>query len=156
MWEMEEARIRSLSREDPLQEEMATHSSILAWRIPWREEPDGLQSMRLPRVGHDWATEHCSIHCGREVTGRGQRRRQRCHNWIWMGVPVLQFVNFIMLHTLALCRLVYAHYANPKRKTCCFFLKILTFLTYHIGTHPSLTAWSVGKTTKETGALIYY
>jgi len=53
MWEMEQTRIPSLGREDPLQEEMATHSSILAWRIPWREEPDGLQSIGLPRVGHD-------------------------------------------------------------------------------------------------------
>ena len=43
--------------EDPLEKGMATHSSILAWRIPWTEEPGGLQSMRLQRVGHDWATE---------------------------------------------------------------------------------------------------
>ena len=57
MWEMEEARIRSLSREDPLQEEMATHSSILAWRIPWREEPDGLQSKGSQRVRHDLVAE---------------------------------------------------------------------------------------------------
>ena len=40
-------------REDPLEKEMATHSSILAWRIPWTEEPDRLQSMGLQRVGHD-------------------------------------------------------------------------------------------------------
>ena len=46
----------SLGREDPLEKGMATHSSILAWRIPWTEEPDGLQSMGLQRVGHNWAT----------------------------------------------------------------------------------------------------
>ena len=46
-------RVRSLSQEDPLEEEMATFSSILAWRIRWTEEPGGLQSMRLQRVGHD-------------------------------------------------------------------------------------------------------
>ena len=45
--------VRSLDWEDPLEEGMATHSSILAWRIPWKEEPGGLQSMRLKRVGHD-------------------------------------------------------------------------------------------------------
>ena len=45
--------IRSLGGEDPLEEEMATHSSILAWRIPWTEEPNGLQSRGLQRVGHD-------------------------------------------------------------------------------------------------------
>ena len=50
---MEETRVRSLGQEDPLEEEMATHSSILAWRIPWTEEPGGLQSMGSQRVGHD-------------------------------------------------------------------------------------------------------
>ena len=48
-----ETWVRSLGREDPLEKEMATHSSILAWRIPWTEEPDGLQSMGSQRVGHD-------------------------------------------------------------------------------------------------------
>ena len=46
----------SLSGEDLLDKGMATHSSILAWRIPWTEEPGGLQSMGLQRVGHDWVT----------------------------------------------------------------------------------------------------
>ena len=45
--------VQSLGWEDPLEEEMATHSSILAWRIPWTEEPGGLQSMGLQRVGHN-------------------------------------------------------------------------------------------------------
>ena len=44
---------QSLSQKDPLEEEMATHSSILAWKIPWTEEPGGLQSKGLQRVGHD-------------------------------------------------------------------------------------------------------
>ena len=48
-----EATVKSLSQEDPLEKEMATHSSILAWRIPWTEEPGGLQSMELQRVRHD-------------------------------------------------------------------------------------------------------
>ena len=48
--------VRSLGREDPLEKEMATHSSILTWRIPWTEEPGGLQSMGSQRVGHDWVT----------------------------------------------------------------------------------------------------
>ena len=45
--------IRDAGQEDPLEEGMATHSSILAWRIPWTEEPGGLQSMGSRRVGHD-------------------------------------------------------------------------------------------------------
>ena len=49
---------QSLGWEDPLEEGMATHSSILAWRIAWTEEPGGLQSMGLQRVGHDWATNN--------------------------------------------------------------------------------------------------
>jgi len=48
-----ETWVRSLGQEDPLEKGMVTHSSILAWRIPWIEEPDRLQSMRLQRVGHD-------------------------------------------------------------------------------------------------------
>ena len=50
---MQETWVRSLGREDPLEKEMATHSSILAWRIPWTEEPGGLQSTGSQRVGHD-------------------------------------------------------------------------------------------------------
>ena len=50
-----ETRVRSLGGEDPLEKEMATHSSILAWKISWTEEPGGLQSMGSQRVGHDGA-----------------------------------------------------------------------------------------------------
>ena len=50
---MQEIQVRSLGWEDPLEKGMATHSSILAWEIPWTEEPGGLQSMGLQRVGHN-------------------------------------------------------------------------------------------------------
>ena len=53
---MQETWVRSLGWEDPLEKEMATHSSILAWRIPGTEEPGGLQPTGLQRVGHDWVT----------------------------------------------------------------------------------------------------
>ena len=49
---MQETRIRALGREDPLEKEIATHSSILAWKTPWTEELGGLQSMGSQRVGH--------------------------------------------------------------------------------------------------------
>ena len=49
---VQETQVRSLGREDPLEEGMATHSSILAWRIPWTEEPGGLQSTGSQRVRH--------------------------------------------------------------------------------------------------------
>ena len=50
---MQDTRVQSLGWEDPLKKEMATHFSILAWRIPWTEEPGRLQSMGSQRVGHD-------------------------------------------------------------------------------------------------------
>ena len=59
---MQETRIQSLGREDPLEKGMATHSSIPAWRIPRTEEPGGLQSVGWQRVGHDWATNTTRVH----------------------------------------------------------------------------------------------
>ena len=59
--------VQCLSQEDPLEKEMATHSSVLAWKIPWTEEPGRLQSVGLQRVRQDWATEHQRIYlilCG--------------------------------------------------------------------------------------------
>ena len=50
---MRETRVQSLGQEDPLEKEMATHSSTLAWKIPWMEEPGRLQSVGSQRVGHD-------------------------------------------------------------------------------------------------------
>ena len=49
----QETQVQSLGREDPLEKEMAIHSSILAWESPWTEEPGGLQSMGSQRIGHD-------------------------------------------------------------------------------------------------------
>ena len=69
---MQEIQDRSLGWEDPLEEGMATHSGILAWRIPWTEEPSGLQSTGLQRVGHDSMTETpmpVQLHLERETTG---------------------------------------------------------------------------------------
>ena len=63
--ELQEKRVQSLGREGPLEEEMATHSSILAWRIPWTEESGRLQSIGSQRVGHNWsnlAYTHARVH----------------------------------------------------------------------------------------------
>ena len=57
MWE---TPVRSLGQEDPLEEEMATYSSILAWKVPWTEEPGELQSTGLQRAEHDLETEQAS------------------------------------------------------------------------------------------------
>ena len=56
-------RVGSLAQEDPLEKETSVHSSILAWEIPWTEEPGGLQSVIPQRFGHNWVTDHaCSSH----------------------------------------------------------------------------------------------
>ena len=80
---MQETQVWSLGREDPLEKEMATHSGILAWRIPWMEEPGGLESMGSQRVRHDRETslhwEHWSpvpLPCegSSQMDGRGWRQ----------------------------------------------------------------------------------
>ena len=58
----QEKQIRSLGWEDALEQEMATHSSTLAWKIPWTEKPGRLQSIGSERLGHYWATEHTHTH----------------------------------------------------------------------------------------------
>ena len=61
MQELQETQVLSLGREDPLEKEMTTHSSVLAWKIRWTEEPGGLHSMGPQRVGHNLTTEHTHV-----------------------------------------------------------------------------------------------
>ena len=79
MWE---TQVRSLGQEDPLEKEMATHSSTLAWKIPWTEEPGGLQSMGSQRVGHDWVTKLSNFHI---YTAYTLENTQKFLFW-WMDV----------------------------------------------------------------------
>ena len=92
---IQETRVRSLNQEDPLEKGMATHSSILAWRIPWTEEPGGLQFMGFQRVGHDWMTNthtnaHTCVHTTSKhhVTVKLQRTSLclRIFNWNGLGL----------------------------------------------------------------------
>ena len=78
---MRETWVWSLGREDPREKEMATHSSILAWRIPWTEEPGGLQSTGLQRVGHNWAT---SLHQRTIIS-----RKEKALNTEWVRRDLL-------------------------------------------------------------------
>ena len=76
--------VRSLGQENPLEEGMATHSSILAWKVPWTEEPDGLQSLGLQRVGHNWVTEHiCTLRFlkAKKLEGSGIRIKIQIHGF---------------------------------------------------------------------------
>ena len=111
MWE---TRVQSLGWEDPLEKEMAIHSSTLAWKVPWMEEPSRLQSMGSQRVGHDWATslhfqnllfiiplfQHISMYCSlspqymrqRNSSSLGKRNPKRLfsillelsYSWIYL------------------------------------------------------------------------
>ena len=80
---MQETWVRSLSCEDPLEEGMATHSSILAGIIPWTEEPGRLQSAGLHRVGHDGVIEHTRSH----ARGQGGRKRRLLRQTCPGGTP---------------------------------------------------------------------
>ena len=77
---MQETWVRSLGWEDPLEEGMATHSSILAWRIPWMEEPGGLQSTGSQRVGHYWATLPSPSHANKVMLKILQAKLQQYVN----------------------------------------------------------------------------
>ena len=74
-----EMRFQSMGQENPLEEEVATHSSILAWKMPWVEEPGRLQSMGLWRVGHYWETKHTHIW---EKNSPGKSQLEFCVNSI--------------------------------------------------------------------------
>ena len=80
MTEMQKTRDPSLGQEDPLEEDMATYSSILAWGIPWMKEPGRLQSRGLQRAEHNLVTEHMHVHllstpCARSCkVGAGDRK----------------------------------------------------------------------------------
>ena len=81
---VQENRVQSVSREDLLEKEMVTHSSILAWKIPWAEEPGRLQSMGLQRVGHDWATS-LSLSRVRSSWGGGLHITKQ---HLWLGLQI--------------------------------------------------------------------
>ena len=71
---MRETWVQSLGREDPLEKELATHSSILAWRLPWTEEPGGLQVHGVT-VGHHWATKYSGGHRELDTTEATEHTR---------------------------------------------------------------------------------
>ena len=96
---MRETQVRSLCWEDPLEKEMTTHSSTLAWKIPWMEEHGRLQSMGSQRVGHDWAT---SLHFTNVSFIFFIPRRLR-----YFSKFVNQWVTFFTFVTFVLCSLFY-------------------------------------------------
>ena len=115
----QETRVWSLGQEDPLQKEMATHSSIHSWKIPWTEEPGGLQCMGSQRVGHDWATSlhFTSLHF------------TSLHSPpLLFDLAMLAFVEFPMCHAPLVLRLDISYSFWSK---CSYLLLLVLYSTYY-------------------------
>ena len=100
---MSETWIRSLGWEDPLEKEMATHSSTLAWKIPWMEEPGGLQSMESQRVRHNWATSLLSFFLCCHTKGlsyRSTEEQNRARNKNYSGRMCLNRIHSLFQQIL--------------------------------------------------------
>ena len=91
-------QVQSLGQEDPLQEGMVTHPCILAWRIPWTEEPGGLQSMGSQRVGHNWVTNFLSSWFHRYVARPWEYGGEQFRH-----LPSLLVLQFSSVAQLCLC-----------------------------------------------------
>ena len=80
---MQETQVQSLGQQDPLEKEMATHPSILAWKVPWTEEPGGIQSMRSQRVGHNLETKQPQYSYRQNKSNEQQRSKEKETNPTW-------------------------------------------------------------------------
>ena len=115
-----ETRVQSLGREDPLEKEMAIHSSTLAWKIPWMEEPGRLPSMGSQRVGHDWVTlltYICKVLSAVSET---------------LYVPMLAFINYCKFLLYPLC--FYLHWQDSLIKT--LYIIYTSFILYIYPVYP--------------------
>ena len=117
---MRETRVWSLGREDSLEKEMATHSSILVWRIPWMEEPGGLQSMGLQRVGHDWVT---SLSLSEE---KNCSHLDLCFFWDHSMSLLSSFFSSWWTGEKSECWVIWRN--SVKFVFCCFFLDVCRFI----------------------------
>ena len=109
---MQETWIQSLGPEDPLEKGMATHSSILAWRIPQTEEPRQLQSMDLQRVGHDWAAEH--THSPLNTTRFRENVSDNCK--LYSAVERVWLMKLLRLPWIFLAVRIYIFMSHQKTK----------------------------------------
>ena len=100
---MQEMQVQPLGLEDPLQEGIAAYSSILAWKIPWTEEPGRLQSMGSQRVGHDWETKHRTGHCymslGRSLPFFEPESCSVLSDFLWFMEYTVHSIQFNSIHS---------------------------------------------------------
>ena len=87
---MQETRVPPLGQEYPLEKEMVTHSSILAWSIPWTEKTGRLQSTGLQKVGHDWATSLSLSGCGQLISGSSAFSKSSLNIWEFLVQVLLK------------------------------------------------------------------
>ena len=128
MQEMQETQLWSLGQEDPLEEGMATHPSILAWRSPWTEEPGGIQSMGSKRVRHDWAHTLMGVGRGSVTVYDFEGGLQGFHHMVWIGsariqLPIVSHLPNgglkLMLHFLFRRQTYWARSFSLKTQHCC-------------------------------------
>jgi len=105
---MQETWVWSLGQKDPLEKGMAIHSSILAWRIPWTEEPGGLQSMGSQRVRHDWATD---------TNFRLSNHNQALMVQTWLCLKIMKWLAAILsFKVLFLCKSFWDTWSHPGKE----------------------------------------
>ena len=88
MQETQETQVRSVGQENPLEKKMVAHSNILAWEIPWTEDPGGLQSMGSPRVGHDGVTKEQQWYLQNHTPPPQPLQTKLFLCWYYLVVPV--------------------------------------------------------------------
>ena len=105
----QETQVWSLNQEHPLEKEMATHSSILVWEIPWTEEPGGLQCMGSRRIGHDWAHTH-AFYSGATQEPGNMNSESELIKWMVLGDSMIRGLLFapqlkigVLLNPLVFC-----------------------------------------------------
>ena len=131
---MQETRVQSLGWEDLLEKEMATHSSILAWKIPWTVEPGRLHSMGSQRVGHDWATSlslHIQMKFDLFLWFTLQVLSQSCH----LSLLLPNILNFYIVEFISLSYLVSGFYIKDYKN---FFPITFLWYLYYFFVHLSL------------------
>ena len=104
MQETQEMRVWSLGVEDPLEKEMATHSSILAWRIPWTEEPGRLQTKVSHRIGHNWACMHRLNPASYSILHWGVNQKVGCFFFLFASLRDLSHPHMTTGKTIAFTR----------------------------------------------------
>ena len=135
MWEI---RVRSLEWEDPWEKWMNTHSSILAWRIPWTKEPQRLQSMGLQRVSHDWATNTNTFTDLLDFKLSGAKKDlQTVPIWFHNCLNFNSYDKYLTLYHLYgfcfwanpnLCQPVVKCFRQLKTKTCTVFVCLILII----------------------------